>query len=110
MIDSRPGKHNAAGSRLPSGGKGRCNVGATENELARFVRSFPTEKIPPEVMHLAKRCLMNYCGVALYGSRDPSVDVLLDIFDDQGASPQATVIGKMVRTSLLNAALVNGYS
>ncbi|HZT06416.1 MAG TPA: MmgE/PrpD family protein [Chloroflexota bacterium] len=85
-------------------------MGATESQFASFVRTFPTEKIPAEIMHLAKRCLMNYAGVALFGSRDPSVNVLLDLFEDQGGNRQATIIGKAVRVSLLDAALANGYS
>jgi 2-methylcitrate dehydratase PrpD len=85
-------------------------MGATETQLAGFVRGFPTDEIPPEVMHLAKRCLMNYCAVALYGSRDPSLNVLLDLFEDQGGNRQATVIGRSVRVSQLDAALANGYS
>jgi 2-methylcitrate dehydratase PrpD len=85
-------------------------VGATETQLARFVTTYPTQAIPPEITHLAKRCLMNYCGVALYGSRDPSLNVLLDLFQDQAPNPQATVIGRSVRVSQLDAALANGYS
>ena len=82
---------------------------ATVISLISFVKSFPAEKIPGEVMHLAKRCLMNYCGVALYGSRDPSVNVLLELFADQGSPPQARVIGRHERLSQLDAALLNGY-
>jgi len=85
-------------------------VGATERQLAGFVKTFPTDEISPEIMHVAKRCLMNHCAVALYGSRDPSVNVLLDLFADQGGNPQATVIGRRERLSQLDAALVNGYS
>jgi 2-methylcitrate dehydratase PrpD len=85
-------------------------MGATETQLAGFVETFPSDRIPAEIMHLAKRCLMNYCSVALYGSRDPSVDVLLGLFADQGGNPQATIIGRHDRLSQLDAALVNGYS
>src|SRR4051794_59632 len=88
----------------------RRGMGATESQLATFVKTYPTDEIPPEVMHLAKRCLMNYCAVALYGSRDPSLNVLLDLFADQGGNPQATIIGRHERLNQLDAALVNGYS
>jgi 2-methylcitrate dehydratase PrpD len=85
-------------------------MGATETQLANFVATYPTDSVPPEVMHLATRCIMNYCGVALYGSLDPSLDILLGLFESEGASKQATIIGRKERTSLLNAALANGYS
>ena len=40
-------------------------MGQTETALAKFVLDFPTQNVPADVMHLAKRCLMNYSGVAL---------------------------------------------
>jgi 2-methylcitrate dehydratase PrpD len=85
-------------------------MGATESQLASFIASYPSADVPPDIMHLATRCIMNYCGVALYGSLDPSLDILLGFLDSQGANPQATVIGKKSRTSLINAALANGYA
>jgi len=84
-------------------------MGATETGLAKFVREFPAEEIPEEITHLAKRCVMNYCGVALFGSENPSVDVLLGLFREEGAKEVATVLAKGFRTSLGNAALANGY-
>ena len=84
-------------------------MGATETQLAKFVREYPAAEIPEDIVHLAKRCVMNYCGVALYGSKNPSVDVLLDFFRADGATEAATVLAKGFRTSLQNAALANGY-
>ena len=84
-------------------------MGATETALAKFVREFPAAEIPEDVTHLAKRCVMNYSGVALYGSKDPSVDILLDLFRSDGAKDAATVLAKGFRTSMQNAALANGY-
>ena len=84
-------------------------MGATETQLAKFVREYPAAGIPEDVTHLAKRCVMNYCGVALFGSLDPSVEILLDWFRSDGAKPVATVLGKGFRTSPQNAALANGY-
>ena len=56
-----------------------------------------------------KRCLINFLAVAIYASRDPSLDILLDVFDAEGGSPLASVVGTGVRTTLQNAALANGY-
>ena len=84
-------------------------MGQTETTLAKFVVDFPTDDIPADVMHLAKRCLMNYTGVALYASLDPAIDILLDLLRAEGCLPAATVIGKGFRTSAQNAALANGF-
>jgi len=84
-------------------------MGKTETTLAEFVLDFSTEEIPPDVMHLAKRCLMNYAGVALYATLDPAVDILLDLLRAESCAPKATVIGSGFRTSPQNAALANGF-
>ncbi len=46
-------------------------MGKTETTLAKFALDFPTQDIQADVMHLAKRCVMNSCGVALYATLDP---------------------------------------
>jgi len=84
-------------------------MGQTETTLAQFVVDFPTQDIPSDVMHLAKRCLMNYSGVALFATLDPAIDILLDLLRAEGCSPAATVIGSGFRTSAQNAALANGF-
>src|SRR5262245_6669570 len=84
-------------------------MGKTETTFAQFVVDFPIDNIPGDVMHLAKRCLMNYSGVALYATFDPGIDILLDFLRAEGCTPAATVIGKGFKTSAQNAALANGF-
>jgi 2-methylcitrate dehydratase PrpD len=84
-------------------------MGKTETTLAQFTLNFPTVDVPADVMHLAKRCVMNSCGVALYATLDPAIEILLDFLRAEGSAPQATVIGKGLRTSPQNAALANGF-
>jgi 2-methylcitrate dehydratase PrpD len=81
----------------------------TETKLAKFVLEYPTQDIPSDVMHLAKRCVMNSCGVALYATLDPAVEILLDFLRAEECAPKATVIGSGFRTSPPNAALANGF-
>jgi len=84
-------------------------MGQTETALAKFVLDFPTQDVPADVMHLAKRCLMNYSGVALLANLDPAIDILLDVLRAEGCAPAATVIGNGFKTSVQNAALANGF-
>ncbi|MCM3901803.1 MAG: MmgE/PrpD family protein [Pyrinomonadaceae bacterium] len=84
-------------------------MGKTETTLAKFALDFPTQDIPSEVMHLAKRCMMNSCGVALYATLDPASNIMLDFLRAEGCAPLATVIGSGFRTSPQNAALANGF-
>jgi 2-methylcitrate dehydratase PrpD len=83
-------------------------MGATE-EISRFIVETPSERIPLDVLHYGKRCLVNYLSVALYGSRDSSFDIMLDFLHEEGGNPRATIIGRGGKTSLPNAALANGY-
>ncbi len=83
-------------------------MGVTE-DLARYVVETPSDRIPESIIHEGKRCLINFVAVALYASRDPSLDILVDVFDLEGGSANASVLGSGVRTGLQNAALANGY-
>jgi 2-methylcitrate dehydratase PrpD len=84
-------------------------MGHTETTLAKFVLEYPTQDIPSDVMHLAKRCVMNSCGVALYATLDPAVEILLDFLRAEECAPKATIIGSGYKTSPQNAALANGF-
>jgi 2-methylcitrate dehydratase PrpD len=87
----------------------RISMGKTESTLADFALNFPTEEIPSDVMHLAKRCAMNSWGVGLYATLDPANSIMLDFLRAEGCAPQATVIGSGFKTSVQNAALANGF-
>ncbi|MGH2775732.1 MAG: MmgE/PrpD family protein [Actinomycetota bacterium] len=83
-------------------------MGATA-DLSDFITRLSVERLPEAVVHQAKRCLMDWLGVTLAGSADPSVDVFLAVADDVAETPQATVLGCGRRAGLLHAVLTNGY-
>ena len=60
-------------------------------------------------MHDALRDAINVIGVAVYSAKDPSLKILTDLFEAEGAKPRASVWAAGVKTSLQNAALANGY-
>lgn len=84
-------------------------MGKTEQALAEFIAEFPADRIPPEIMHIGKRLLLNDLGVALYASKDPAIGILMDLFAYEGCNELATVIGLGIRTSPRQAALANGF-
>ena len=83
-------------------------MSATE-DIARFIIETSPEQIPDAILHEGKRCFINYLAVSLYASKDPSLNILLDVFREEGGKRHASVVGAGVRTSLQNAALANGY-
>ena len=81
---------------------------STTRDLATFVSDTREDEIPEEVLHHAKRCVINMLGVALHATQDPAGQILLDIFSEEGGHQQASVLGFGVKTTLRNAAMANG--
>jgi MmgE/PrpD N-terminal domain len=84
-------------------------MGPTE-ELAHFVVNYPASEIPDSIIHLGKHCFINFLGVALHASQDPSIEIILKLFEEEGGAARASVIGKNFRTSLQNAAMAQWLS
>jgi len=78
-------------------------------QLARYVVDAVYETLPAEVVHAAKRCLIDWMGVALGGSPHKGVDSLLHVAERIGSRNKAMIIGRERRTDILHAALINGY-
>ena len=78
--------------------------------LADFVADARWEDVPAPVRHEAKRSLVNYFACALGGCRDAAVVSALRVLGRFSGSPNATVIGRGVRTDALNAAFLNAVS
>jgi len=77
-------------------------------KLARFAVETSYRSFPKLVVHQAKRCFLDLLGVALGGSRQPLTNILVKVAKDFGGRPQATVLGHGFKTSIMNAAFING--
>jgi 2-methylcitrate dehydratase PrpD len=84
-------------------------MGATK-ELADFIISINYNNLPKEVINEAKLCFLDWLGVTLAGAHDPEVNSLFEVIQLIGGKQQATIIGKNVKSSILNATLMNGMS
>lgn len=78
-------------------------------KLARFIVETRSDQIADAVMHETKRCIINVIGVALHASRDPALQIVLDVLRQEGGARKASVLGTSLATSLQNAALANGF-
>jgi 2-methylcitrate dehydratase PrpD len=76
--------------------------------LAEFVVNTGLQSIPEESLHAAKRCLLDWLGLALVGSGHRVVPILLDVLGT-GTSGEVKVIGRPERLDLLNAAMIHAY-
>ena len=78
-------------------------------ELARRIGAIRYEDLPRQVVENAKIAILDTIGVTLAGSREDCATLLMRVpgMTDPGPS---LVFGHKLRTSALNAALVNGTS
>lgn len=82
-------------------------MGATE-KIAKWIVETSYEDIPPDVIDVAKQSCFDCLGVILAGSVQPVGQIIQKYVSDQGGTPDATVLGSGMRTSLQNTALANG--
>lgn len=82
---------------------------AVTMDLAKFAADTREDEIPPHVLAHAKRSVINMLGVALHATQNPAIRILLDLFEDEGGPPKASVLGFGVKTTLQNAAMANGF-
>lgn len=75
-------------------------------ELAQFV--VRTDTLPAPIRHMARLCLLDWCGAAIAGSAEPIAAPLLQTLQLVDARADATVLGTPLRASAPWAALVNG--
>ena len=66
------------------------------------------EELPTAIVEVSRQCLLDWIGVTLAGTSEPLVDPLLDEVAEQGGNPQASLIGRGLKVSMQQAALING--
>jgi len=77
-------------------------------KFAGLVVGTAYEDIPARAIEKAKACILDCVGVTIAGSAEPVSVPLMRYVDAVGGAPDSTVIGIGRRTSVTNAALVNG--
>ena len=76
--------------------------------IAEYAVKMSYRSFPKEVIHQGKRCFLDLIGTTLGGAKQPLGRILVKTAKEFGGKPQATVIGYGLKTSILNAALING--
>jgi 2-methylcitrate dehydratase PrpD len=78
--------------------------------LADFAARLTFTDLPAEIVHEAKRALIDHVGVAAAAAGHPSVDALLRASDRLTGPGSHTVIGRSETATMSYAALVNGFA
>jgi 2-methylcitrate dehydratase PrpD len=76
--------------------------------LSEFIVETKAETISQAAYAHAQVAFMDWLAVTFGGTDDPLVDKLITYADTMGGNPQATVIGRGMKKSVSQAALING--
>ncbi len=83
-------------------------MGSITQQLAEYIVQSTYEDLPENVINQAKRCFIDTIGVILAGVDSPTAKIFSGLVRDLGGKSQASIIQSPVKTTVLNACLVNG--
>ncbi|MFC1987012.1 MmgE/PrpD family protein [Chloroflexota bacterium] len=78
-------------------------------QFARYGLRLNYEMLPQDIVHQAKRCLLDALGCAIGAYEAPGRPMCENVAKMLGGPEEATVIGSGLRTSAPNASFVNGF-
>ena len=79
------------------------------HQYARYALAIKYEMFPEEVIHAAKRCLLDTLGCAIGAYDAPGYPMVEEMAQELGGKEEATVFGTGLRTTATNATLVNSF-
>ena len=78
--------------------------------LCAHLAGFEFGTLPANIVHAARRSILDWIGCALAGSRHPTLALLNLVLSQAGGRPAATVFGRNARLGVLDAPLANGQA
>jgi 2-methylcitrate dehydratase PrpD len=87
-----------------------ADPGAVTRTLAAYISAARPDALPENVRREGKRSLLNWVGVAIGGSRHPTVDIAVSAIQPFSGPAQASLFGRAERLDVMNAAFVNAVS
>ena len=85
-------------------------TGGPTSLLARFVAEHECDQIPEQVLHAARRALVDHIGVTVSGSADDATRRARDAIAASESGGGATVVGDRMRVSPPFAAFLNAFA
>ncbi|MBI4189749.1 MAG: MmgE/PrpD family protein [Betaproteobacteria bacterium] len=82
---------------------------SVSHQFARYALALNYSALSPDVVHQAKRCVLDALGCAIGAYDAPGRTVCEATVNEIGGPQEATVFCSGLRTSALNAALVNSF-
>src|SRR5690349_8211369 len=79
-------------------------------KLAEFVAGLQFADLPEDVLHEAKRALIDHIGVAMAAAEHPALDAMVRVSQRSVGPGPHTVIGRTDTAAMPFAALINGFA
>jgi len=76
--------------------------------LAKYAVGLKYEDLPPDVVAITKRRILDAIGTAYGAYNAPSMVTLREVLMSEGAKPESTIIGSGQKTDAANVTMVNG--
>jgi 2-methylcitrate dehydratase len=77
-------------------------------KIADYTLGLNYDRLPPDVVHAAKRSLLDTIGCAIGGYASDASRIYQSLVSELGKSTDSTIIGSGIKTDCLNATLANG--
>ena len=77
--------------------------------LCAYLAACRFEDLPADVVHSARRGILDWLGCALAGSDHPTLAPLLTVLERLSGRAEATVFGRRLKLGIADAAVANGY-
>lgn len=77
-------------------------------EVAEFLVNRKYEDLPGETTEKVKEYIIDVIGCMVGASRESQAQALLDVMKKEGGNPESSVFSHGFKTSIMNAALING--
>jgi 2-methylcitrate dehydratase PrpD len=85
-------------------------AGSLMPALCKFTAGVRYDTIPPKALETAKTAIMDCLGVAVAGAKEESAQITGKMVREEAAREEATVYGMRFKSSVVQAAFVNGTS
>ncbi len=82
---------------------------SVSSKYARYALALQYDMLPADVVHQAKRCLLDALGCAIGAYDAPGRRIIESFIDERGGRAEATLFGSGRKSSLLNATLLNSF-
>jgi 2-methylcitrate dehydratase PrpD len=77
-------------------------------KVAEFLVGEKFEDLPKETIHKVKEFIIDVIGCTIGASQEQQIKILTEVLSAEGGSPRSSVFGHGFKTSMMNAAFLNG--